>query len=48
MKLLEGNTEKICFEVTQFKEDFDQIMPTLNSWEKSEQKEEFTQALRYT
>ena len=46
MKLLETNTEKLSFETIQFKEDLDQILPTLNNWEKAEQKEEFTQAIR--
>merc|ERR1711953_832268 len=45
MKLLETNTEKLSFETIQFKEDLDQILPTLNNWEKAEQKEEFTQAI---
>ena len=47
MRLLETNTDKLCFETIQFKEDLDQILPTLNNWEKAEQKEEFTQAIRY-
>ena len=29
----------------QFKEDLDQIVPTMNNWEKSEQKEELAQTL---
>lgn len=45
MKLLETNTDKLSFETIQFKEDLDQILPTLNNWEKAEQKEEFTQAI---
>ena len=45
MKSLEGNTEKMAFEMSQFKEDLDVLLPTLNSWEKSETKEELTLAL---
>ena len=47
MKALESNTEKMAFEMGQFKEDLDILLPTLSSWEKSETKEELSQALRY-
>ena len=45
MKSLEGNTEKMAFEMSQFKEDLDVLLPTLSSWEKSETKEELSLAL---
>jgi len=45
MKLLETNSEKLAFEIGQFKEDLDHIVPTMNNWEKSEQKEELAQTL---
>ena len=47
MKLLETNSEKLAFEIGQFKEDLDQIVPTMNNWEKSEQKEELAQTLAW-
>ena len=47
MKALESNTEKMAFEMGQFKEDLDILLPTISSWEKSETKEELSQALRY-
>ena len=47
MKALESNTEKMAFEMSQYKEDLDILLPTLSSWEKSETKEELSQALRF-
>ena len=45
MKALESNTEKMAFEMGQFKDDLDVLLPTLSSWEKSETKEELSQSL---
>ena len=45
MKQLESNCEKLAFEIHHMKEDLEEAVPTLNNWEKTEQKEELSQTL---
>ena len=46
MDSLEKNTEHLCTVMTQIRDDFDLMLPTIINWEKTENKEELAQSLR--
>lgn len=46
MDSLEKNTEHLCTLMTQMRDDFDILLPTIINWEKTESKEELAQSLR--
>ena len=47
MDSLEKNTEHLCTLMTQMRDDFDILLPTIINWEKTESKEELAQSLRF-
>ena len=46
MDSLEKNTEHLCSLMSQMRDDFDALLPTIINWEKTETKEELAQSLR--
>ena len=47
MEALEKVSEHLANLMTQIRDDYDSLLPTIINWEKTESKEELAQSLRY-